>query len=234
MDLITSRFTPNRSPGPRLIWRSKLNFTSSAVISPKPLWNCTPFFSLKVHIVPSGERVQLSARSGSTSAVVTLPSLMAKRVRPRNMKRAIAWLCPMMLACGSRLSGSLAAMFRTFLRWASADGGSTRVASPTMERAAIAATSVSGNREEFWLNMGSLGESFPSSLSTAGRRGRFSARCAATRPKDAVTASQRLPALSSSCRPTPKVPGASFPIRAILQVLLASQSARIRQRLAGS
>src|SRR5437867_5243238 len=114
MDLITSRFTPNSMPGDRLIWRSKLNLTSSPVSSPKPLWNWTPFLSLNVHTVPSGESVQLSARSGSTSAVVTLPSLMAKRVSPRYMKRLIAWVCPRMLVCGSRESGSLAAMFRTF------------------------------------------------------------------------------------------------------------------------
>src|SRR5262249_18240823 len=96
------------------------NLTSSAVSSPKPLWNCTPFRSLNVQIVPSGESVQLSARSGSTSAVVTLPSLMAKRVSPRNMKRAMACDCPSVLECGSRVSGSLAAMLTTFLRWASA------------------------------------------------------------------------------------------------------------------
>src|SRR6266850_1502307 len=125
MDLITSRFTPNRVPGALLIWRSKLNLTSSAVSSPKPLWNCTPFLSLNVHTVPSGESVQLSARSGSTSAVVTLPSLMAKRVSPRNMKREIAWLWPRVLECGSRVSGSLAAMLTTF--FASARGAATRL-----------------------------------------------------------------------------------------------------------
>src|SRR6266571_1995432 len=125
MDLITSRFTPNRMPAVRLIWRSKLNFTSSARSSPKPLWNCTPFLSLNVHTVPSGESVQLSARSGSTSAVVTLPSLMAKRVRPRNMKREIAWLCPRVLEWGSSVSGSLAAMLTIFF-CASATGVSTR------------------------------------------------------------------------------------------------------------
>src|SRR5437773_1908299 len=155
MDLITSRFTPNRMPAARLIWRSKLNFTSSARSSPKPLWNCTPLLSLNVHTVPSDESVQLSARSDSTSAVVTLPSLMAKRVRPRNMKRAIAWLCPRVLACGSRLSGSLDAMFSTFFRWASARGGSTRAVKPNVERRTIAATSVSGSREGVWLDMGS-------------------------------------------------------------------------------
>ena len=107
MDLITSRFTPNRVPGARLIWRSKLNLTSSAVSSPKPLWNCTPFLSLNVHSVPSGESVQLSARSGSTSAVVTLPSLMANRVSPRYMNRLMACVWPRMLVCGSRRVGLL-------------------------------------------------------------------------------------------------------------------------------
>src|SRR6266850_939205 len=140
MDLITSRFTPNRVPGALLIWRSKLNLTSSAVNSPKPLWNWTPFLSLSVHIVPSGESVQLSARSGSTSAVVTLPSLMAKRVSPRNMKREIAWLCPRVLAWGSRVSGSLAAMFTTFF-CASATGGSTRPAAASTDRSTRAAAS---------------------------------------------------------------------------------------------
>src|SRR6266478_3311572 len=133
MDLITSRLTPNRMPDARLIWRSKLNLTSSAVSSPKPLWNCTPFLSLNVHTVPSGESVQLSARSGSTSAVVTLPSLMAKRVSPRNMKRAMAWLCPRVLEWGSRVSGSLAAMFTTFF-CASATGVSTRLAAANTDR----------------------------------------------------------------------------------------------------
>ena len=126
MALITSRFTPNRVPGALLIWRSKLNFTSSAVSSPKPLWNCTPFLSLNVHTVPSGDSVQLSARSGSTSAVVTLPSLMAKRVSPRYMNRAMACAWPRVLVCGSRVSGSLAAMLRTFFFWASAGGGTAR------------------------------------------------------------------------------------------------------------
>src|SRR5262249_34159368 len=65
--------------------------------------------------------------SGSTSAVVTLPSLMAKRVSPRNMNREMAWLCPSVLEWGSRVSGSLAAMFRTFF-WAAASGTCT---SPT-------------------------------------------------------------------------------------------------------
>src|SRR6266849_3676749 len=133
MDLMTSRFTPKRVPGARLSWRSKLNLTSSAVSSPKPLWNCTPFLSLNVHTVPSGEIVQLSARSGSTSAVVTLPSLMAKRVSPRNMKRAMAWLCPRVLEWGSRVSGSLAAMFTTFF-CASATGVSTRLAAANTDR----------------------------------------------------------------------------------------------------
>src|SRR6266513_2389093 len=82
------------------------------------LWNWTPFRSLNVQIVPSGESVQLSARSGSTSVVVTLPSLMANRVSPRNMKRAMACDCPSVLECGSRVSGSLAATFRIFLRCA--------------------------------------------------------------------------------------------------------------------
>src|SRR5262245_20542768 len=77
-----------------------------------------------VQIVPSGESVQLSARSGSTSAVVTLPSLMAKRVSPRNMNLEMAWLCPSVLEWGSRVSGSLAAMFRTFF-WAAASGTCT-------------------------------------------------------------------------------------------------------------
>ena len=81
-----------------------------------------------VQIVPSGESVQLSARSGSTSDVVTLPSLMAKRVSPRNMNREMAWLCPRVLEWGSRVSGSLAAMFRIFF-WASASGAWT---SPTL------------------------------------------------------------------------------------------------------
>src|SRR6266849_3783804 len=133
IDLITSRLTPQRVPGVRLICRSKLNLTSSAVSSPKPLWNCTPFLSLNVHTVPSGEIVQLSARSGSTSAVVTLPSLMAKRVSPRNMKRAMAWLCPRVLEWGSRVSGSLAAMFTTFF-CASATGVSTRLAAANTDR----------------------------------------------------------------------------------------------------
>src|SRR2546422_2069252 len=152
MDLITSRFTPNRAPGNRLIWRSKLNLTSSAVSSPKPLWNCTPFLSLNVQIVPSGESVQLSARSGSTSAVVTLPSLMAKRVSPRNMKRAMACDCPSVLECGSRVSGSLAAMFSTFFRWASA--GSVGPSSVSATRTVNAATSASGSRDRMWRNMG--------------------------------------------------------------------------------
>ena len=38
------------------------------------------------------------------------------------MKRLMAWVCPRMLVCGSRVSGSLAAMFRTFF-WASAGAG---------------------------------------------------------------------------------------------------------------
>src|SRR5712692_3941200 len=37
----------------------------------------------------------------------------------------MAWLCPRMLVCGSRVSGSLAAIFRTFF-CASATGASTR------------------------------------------------------------------------------------------------------------
>src|SRR5258705_10249766 len=82
-------------------------------------------------MVPSGESVQLSARSGSTSDVVTLPSLMAKRVSPRNMNREMAWLCPSVLEWGSRVSGSLAAMFRIFF-WASASGAWT---SPTIASA---------------------------------------------------------------------------------------------------
>src|SRR2546425_9140402 len=123
--LITPRLTPKRVPGARLICLSKLNLTSSAVSSPNPLWNCTPFRSLNVQIVPSGESVQLSARSGSTSAVVTLPSLMAKRVSPRNMKREIAWLCPRVLEWGSSVSGSLAAMLTIFF-CASATGVSAR------------------------------------------------------------------------------------------------------------
>src|SRR3989442_13392977 len=80
---------------------------------------------------------------------------MAKRVRPRNMKRAIAWLCPMMLACGSRLSGSLAAILRIFFRCASAVSGPISAASASVERTAIAATSVSGNRKDLRLSMGS-------------------------------------------------------------------------------
>ena len=116
MALITSRLTPKRVPGALLSCRSKLNFTSSAVSSPKPLWNWTPRRSRNVHRVPSGEIVQLSARSGSTSAVVTLPSLMANRVSPRYRKREIACDWPMVLECGSRVSGSLAAMLTTFLR----------------------------------------------------------------------------------------------------------------------
>src|SRR3989442_6276829 len=133
MALITSRLTPKRVPGALLICRSKLNFTSSAVSSPKPLWNWTPRRSLNVHTVPSGEIVQLSARSGSTSAVVTLPSLMAKRVSPRNMKRAMAWLCPRVLEWGSRVSGSLAAMFTTFF-CASATDVSTKLAAANTDR----------------------------------------------------------------------------------------------------
>src|SRR6266446_8763867 len=125
MALITSRLTPKRVPGALLICRSKLNFTSSAVSSPKPLWNCTPFRSLNVQIVPSGESVQLSARSGSTSDVVTLPSLMAKRVSPRNMNREMACDCPSVLECGSSVSGSLAAMLRIFFRCASAGAGAS-------------------------------------------------------------------------------------------------------------
>src|SRR3989449_9636489 len=152
MDLITSRFTPNRAPGNRVIWRSKLNLTSSAVSSPKPLWNCTPFLSLNVQIVPSGDSVQLSARSGSTSAVVTLPSLMAKRVSPRNMKRAMACDCPSVLECGSRVSGSLAAMFSTFFRWASA--GSVGPSSVSATRTVNTATSASGSRDRIWRDMG--------------------------------------------------------------------------------
>src|SRR5262249_33407111 len=88
--------------------------------------------SLIVQIVPSGESVQLSARSGSTSAVVTLPFLMAKRVSPRNMNREIAWLCPSVLECGSSVSGSLAAMLRIFF-WASAIVGAIRPVAPTTE-----------------------------------------------------------------------------------------------------
>ena len=153
MDLMTSRLTPKRVPGSRLICRSKLNFTSSAVISPKPLWNCTPFRSLNVHTVPSGESVQLSARSGSTSAVVTLPSLMAKRVSPRYMKRLMAWVCPRMLVCGSRVSGSLAATLRIFFFCASAAGGSTRATRPKVRSAARAATDRSVNRERMRLGM---------------------------------------------------------------------------------
>src|SRR5512138_364233 len=91
-------------------------------------------------MVPSGERDQLSARSGSTSAVVTLPSLMAKRVRPRNMNRVMAWLCPSVLEWGSRVSGSLAAMFRTFF-WASACGGSTSATAPCATRSPRTTTS---------------------------------------------------------------------------------------------
>ena len=147
MDLMTSRFTPYRVPGAFLICRSKLNFTSSAVSSPYPLWNCTPFLSLNVQIVPSGESVQLSARSGSTSAVVTLPSLMAKRVSPRNMKRVMACDCPSVLECGSRVSGSLAATFRIFLRWASAAGGPASATNPTAKRVASTATSMGENRD---------------------------------------------------------------------------------------
>src|SRR5262249_48778404 len=88
--------------------------------------------SLIVQIVPSGESVQLSARSGSTSAVLTLPFLMAKRVSPRNMNREIAWLCPSVLECGSSVSGSLAAMLRIFF-WASAVVGATRPVAPATE-----------------------------------------------------------------------------------------------------
>src|SRR2546422_9213091 len=139
-------------PGALLICRSKLYFTSSAVSSPKPLWNCTPFLSLNVQIVPSGDSVQLSARSGSTSAVVTLPSLMAKRVSPRNMKRAMACDCPSVLECGSRVSGSLAAMFSTFFRWASA--GSVGPSSVSATRTVNAATSASGSRDRMWRSIG--------------------------------------------------------------------------------
>src|SRR5262249_26742550 len=52
---------------------------------------------------------------------------MAKRVSPRNMNREMAWLCPRVLEWGSRVSGSLAAMFKTFF-WAAASGTCT---SPT-------------------------------------------------------------------------------------------------------
>ncbi len=104
------------------------------------MWNCTPLRSLNVQIRPSGDSVQLSARSGSTSAVVTLPSLIANRVSPRNMNREMACDCPSVLECGSRVSGSLAAMFRTFLRCASAAGGLARATSVTAASAARAAT----------------------------------------------------------------------------------------------
>src|SRR5262245_1308348 len=139
MDLMTSRFTPYRVPGAFLIWRSKLNFTSSAVSSPKPLWNWTPFRSLNVQMVPSGDSVQLSARSGSTSAVVTLPSLIANRVSPRNMKREMACDCPSVLECGSSVSGSLAAMLTIFFFCASAAGGPATVKRLRMARAAMSA-----------------------------------------------------------------------------------------------
>src|SRR5262245_29579137 len=45
-----------------------------------------------------------------------------------------------MLVCGSSVSGSLAAMFRTFF-WASADGGSTRPMAPSDTRSPRAVTS---------------------------------------------------------------------------------------------
>src|SRR5262249_5069261 len=90
-------------------------------------------------MVPSGDSVQLSARSGSTSAVVTLPSLIANRVSPRNMKREMACDCPSVLECGSSVSGSLAAMLTIFFFCASAAGGPATVRRLRMARAAMSA-----------------------------------------------------------------------------------------------
>ena len=50
--------------------------TSSAVISPKPLWNWTPLRMLKVHTCPSAETLQLSASMGTNL-------LLSKAYMPR-------------------------------------------------------------------------------------------------------------------------------------------------------
>ena len=50
--------------------------TSSAVNSPKPLWNCTPSRSLKRHEWPSGSRFHSVASWGTYS-----PFVLAKPTR---------------------------------------------------------------------------------------------------------------------------------------------------------
>ena len=57
------------------------------------------------------------------------------------MKRTMAWLCPRVLVCGSRVSGSLAAMFTTFFFCASAGTG------PARTQTVRAATSTSNQRD---------------------------------------------------------------------------------------
>src|SRR5215813_4772316 len=49
---------------------STVNLTSSAVISPKPSWNCTPERSLNVHVLSSFDGFHSVARPGRYSNVL--------------------------------------------------------------------------------------------------------------------------------------------------------------------
>src|SRR5207247_9528993 len=74
------------------------------------------------------------------------------RLGPRKMKGAMAGYGSSVLECGSRVSGSLAAMFSTFFRWASA--GSVGPSSVSATRTVNTATSTSGSRDRIWRDMG--------------------------------------------------------------------------------
>jgi hypothetical protein len=72
---------------------------SAEVNSPKPWWHCTPRRSLKVQTLPSGEEVQLSARSGSMNSGLISPGF--SRTRPLKIccRKALPGVAEFM--CGS-------------------------------------------------------------------------------------------------------------------------------------
>src|SRR5262245_47135893 len=78
---------------------------------------------------------------------------MANPVSPRNMKRAMASDCLRVRECGSRVSGSLAAMLTIFLRCASAGGGPASVTRLNTARITGTMTSVRESRDRTWLGM---------------------------------------------------------------------------------
>ena len=79
-----------------------MNFTSSAVNSPKPLWNWTPLRRWNVIDIPSGAVSQRVARSRSTMPVPGL-SLAS----PLNRLPPTCWLEGVRMRIGSRVTRSV-------------------------------------------------------------------------------------------------------------------------------